>query len=142
MNGFGLLANLNFQIGGVTIAPSFIQAAVVIIVVFLVILFMARITRTYIGWYTSGWYIWVILGFILAVVIEGVMFISGSTIFTSVLGWQSAPKPIQQFVDSGRAKLIQVLGAQDDAPTARGMVSDFDQLDKRAQEEVKERICK
>jgi len=37
---------------------------------------------------------------------------------TEALGWKNAPKPIQIALDSGRSKLVQVLGIQNQIPTS------------------------
>lgn len=140
-------SNLKLQIGHITVSPGVLQAGVIILLVFLLLLVMARITRTYISWYTSGWYIWVGLGFLAAIIIEGFFVVSGSTVFTAVLGWKGAPKPIQVAVDAGRTKLIDVLGAQDikapekEPATSQSVVADFESLDYTGRNEANKAIC-
>ncbi len=135
------LQSIKSQVGEVSASSGVIQAAVIVFLVFLLLVVMARMTRSYLSWYTTGWYVWVILGFILAVVVEGFFVVSGSTIFTSVLGWKNAPKPIQQVVDTGRAKLIDVLGAKEEVATKDSVLADFDSLDDQSSEELKSAIC-
>ncbi len=130
------------QVGNVSFSPGLMQAGVIVVLIFFLLLVMARITRTYIGWYTSGWYIWVILGFLFAVVIEGFFVVSGSTLFTSLLGWENAPKPLQSVLDSGRGKLMNVLGAQDEVRTAGFVLSTYEKLDSTSRSEVESTICK
>ena len=130
------------QVGNVSFSPGIVQAGVIVILIFFLLLVMARITRTYIGWYTSGWYIWVILGFLFAVVIEGFFVVSGSTLFTSILGWRHAPKPLQSALDTGRGKLLNVLGAQDEVRTASFVLTTYEKLDSTSRFEVESAICK
>ncbi|OGM05770.1 hypothetical protein A2125_01115 [Candidatus Woesebacteria bacterium GWB1_43_5] len=136
-----ILQSIKSAVGNIDVSPGVIQTGGIVILVFLLLLVMARITRTYLSWYTTGWYVWVILGFLLAVVVEGFLVISGSTIFTSVLGWKNAPKPVQTMVDIGRTKLIDVLGAKETIPTKDSVVLDFKTLDSSSLEEVKSEIC-
>ena len=57
-------------------------------------------------------------GFILAVIVEGFLLIGGRTLFTEILGWKNAPKPISTLLDMGRNKVISVLGITDEIPTS------------------------
>lgn len=59
-----------------------------------------------------GGVVGVLLGFALALVIEGFMILGGHTILTNVLGWKNAPKPISNALDAGKSKLVDVLGTQ------------------------------
>jgi uncharacterized integral membrane protein len=136
-----ILSNLKGQFGNITFAPNVLQAGVIIVLIFLLILFMARMTRTYLSWYTGYWYVWVGLGFFLAVIVEGFFVVSGSTVFTSILGWKTAPKPIQFVVDTGRSKLINVLGAKDSIPTSESVISSFNALEENERINVKNTVC-
>jgi len=99
-----LVGNLNFSFSG-----NDSKAVLVVVLLFFVLLLLAKMSRSYIEWYMSGWFIWLFLGFFLAVLIEGLLLVSGKTIFTEVLRMQSAPRPIQSVIDSGRANLTEVL---------------------------------
>ena len=138
----GIFRSLNLQIGGVDVSSNYVQAGVVIALVFLVILIMAKATRSYMSWYTSGWWIWMVLGFLLAVAIEGFFVINGSTVFTAFLGWKDAPKPIRAVVDSGRENLVKVLGESDNEPNRETLLTDYSSLDPEVASEVKENICR
>ena len=85
------------------------KAILVVVLIFFVLLLLAKMSRSYIEWYSTGWFIWLFLGFFLAVFIEGILLVGGKTIFTEVLRMQSAPRPIQNFIDSSRINLTRVL---------------------------------
>ncbi len=137
----GILDSIKSQTGNIHFAPGVTQAGIIIFLAFLLLIVMARMTRSYLSWYTSGWWIWTGLGFLLAVVIEGFFVISGSTIFTSILGWESAPKPVQSVIDTSRSKLIDVLGAEDTKPTSETIISGFYELDQESASKVRTSLC-
>ena len=55
-------------------------------------------------------------GFLLAIIIEGFLLVGGRTIFTEVLGLRSVPKPLSTILDIGRARMVKVLGVEDEVP--------------------------
>ena len=57
----------------------------------------------------------VVIGFVLALIMEGFLLISGRTALTALLGWKNAPEPIQNALDAGHTKLVDVLSATDSA---------------------------
>ena len=63
--------DLGFNIDGSSVAPNYLQALGIIFFLFLLLLVLAKMVRGYMSWYAMGWYIWVFLGFSLALVIEG-----------------------------------------------------------------------
>jgi hypothetical protein len=81
------------------------------------------------------------LGFLLAVVIEGLFIVGGTTISTALLTWESAPEPVQNVLDTSRERLTGVLGEQSSPPTADTMVTEYKLLDKTSQTDVRLRIC-
>lgn len=89
------------------------------------------------------------MGFLFALVLGGFLILGGRTFLTGVLGWKSAPKPILSVLDAGRAKLVNVLGVQDEVPssTARekssseSVVSDFQSLTPDEAREARSSIC-
>jgi hypothetical protein len=77
------------------------------------------------------------------------MIISGRTLFTEILGWENAPKPISALLDTSRNKLVDVLGVTEEipasyaseAPTYKGVVGDYENLSIEDKETVKNFIC-
>ena len=127
--------------GDIDISGSWIKAGIIIGLIFLLLLVMAKMTRGYMSWYTNGWWVWTGLGFLLAVVIEGFFVISGSTIFTSVLSWDKAPKPIQTVLNVGNSRLSEVLGESDQMMSSSTFVDRYIALDDDQKEQVKSAVC-
>lgn len=65
------------------------------------------------NWSVQGASLGILLGFLLAIVIEGFLILSGHTILTGLLGWKNAPRPIENALNGGRQELIKVLGISD-----------------------------
>lgn len=103
----------HFKLAGVTFEPTYVQALVILALIFVLIWTLARIRSLYLNWSFSAWYKWFVLGFVFAVVVEGFLMVGGKTLFIEMLGWKNAPKPIVSALDSGRGELRKVLGVSD-----------------------------
>ena len=95
----------NFKLGGFTLSPNYLQALLILLLIFLLIFTMARMHHLFIKWSFKGAVMGILIGFILALVVEGFFLVSGSTVLTTVLGWKNAPKPIAEILDDSRTKL-------------------------------------
>jgi len=109
-----LSKNLSFNLGGVPFASSYLQALLIVFLLFVLVLSLARMRRLFVKWSISGWQAWLFMGFLLALVMEGFLLIGGKTILTATLGWENAPKPIQTALEAGRNGLTKVLGVKDE----------------------------
>jgi len=110
---------LSYKFGSINFSPSYVQAAAIVFLLFLLILTIARIRHLYIHWSLGKSSMSMIFwGFILAVIVEGFLLIGGRTLFTEILGWKNVPKPISNFLDIGRNKVISVLGITDEISTS------------------------
>ena len=76
-------------------------------------------------WSFKGAFFGIFLGFLLALILEGFLIVSGKTVVTEILGWKNAPKPILNVLNLGRDKLINVLGIQTQIPnlSAKTLIS-------------------
>lgn len=108
---------MKLHIGSFNIAPTYLQAGLIILFVFVLILGMAYMSRAFMSWSLSGFWIGLVLGFILAIILEGILLTGGKTLLTSILGWKNAPTPITGALDVGKSKLMDVLGASSICPT-------------------------
>jgi hypothetical protein len=108
----------NFTFGNYVIPFTYLQVGAIAFLIFLLILMLAQFRRHYVDWSFKGVVFGVFFGFLLALTLEGFLIISGRTALTSLLGWKNAPAPISLALDSGRAKLIEVLGVQTQIPTS------------------------
>lgn len=88
-----------------------------------------------------------VIGFVLAVIVEGFLMLSGRTAFTEILGWKNAPKPIEVALDAGRGRLIKVLGdstektSSETTPTYQSVVDDIQKLTPQETRKLKESFC-
>lgn len=120
--------SLSFDVGNLVFTPSYIQAFAVVFLLFLLVLSLARLRRMYVGWSLKGATTMLFLGFMLAFVLEGFLLLGGRTLLTEVVGWKNAPKPIQLVLDSGRSKLVDVLGVTEEIPVSSAQGGGVDSL--------------
>lgn len=100
-------------------------------------------------WHLQGAMGGVAFGFLLAIIIEGLLVVGGRTVFTEVIGWKDAPKPIANALDTGREKLIGVLGVTEtipasqafEKPTIGGLMENYQLLGSSEKETVRSIIC-
>jgi len=139
-----------YKIKNFYIEPTYWQAAAIVFLVFLLILTIARVRWLYIHWSLGKSSIAMLFwGFLLALVIEGLLIVSGRTLLTEVIGWKNAPKPISTALDVGREKLVDVLGEQStiplssagEFPTFQSVVGDYEKLPSEDKEDFKNYIC-
>lgn len=136
--------------GGLYFSPNLLQAILVVFLIFLLIITFASLRHRYLGWHIKGILPGLGFGFALALILEGFLLIGGKTVLTEVIGWKSAPKPISTALDSGRSKLVDVLGVtapipESNACTLQNASSIHDAIDQLPQKEkdiLKASICK
>ncbi|OGM26517.1 hypothetical protein A2628_03190 [Candidatus Woesebacteria bacterium RIFCSPHIGHO2_01_FULL_40_22] len=106
-----------FKVGRVYIEPTYWQAGTIIILLFLLVFTLARMRWLYVNWHLGKHsFSMLFWGFLLAIIIEGFLLVGGRTIFTEVLGLRSVPKPLSTILDIGRARMVKVLGVEDEVP--------------------------
>jgi len=140
---------LNFNLAGVNISPSYIQAGLVVLLLFILVLTLARMRRYFLNWSLKGSLFGIFWGFVLALILEGFLILGGRTVITEIIGWEDAPKPIVNALDAGKSKLVEVLGITDQIPSsyaenekaADDLLDLFRKLDVSEAEEVREVIC-
>ena len=141
------LTTTTFQAGGMQFALW--QVLAIVILLFFLVLTMASVRRHFLEWTVKGAGFGVLLGFVLALIIEGFLLVGGRTALTEVLGWKNAPKPVQVAIDQGRERLINVLGTQTEVPLIHAteyssvdeVVQGFQGLSSADSEKAKEFIC-
>lgn len=133
----------NFNLGEISFSPSYIQAGVVVVLLFILVLMLAQLRRHFVDWSVKGALFGLFFGFLLALILEGFLIIGGKTAITQVLGWKDAPKPLADILELGRSKLIQVLGAKTKLnPTFGDGVTFFQSLNPSEAQKLKNFICK
>ena len=102
----------DLKLGGLTISPNYLTAGAILILLFLLVYALAHMRHLFIKWSFKGAGMGVLVGFCFALVVEGFFLVGGSTVLTTLLGWKTAPKPLQNALDAGRTQMIKVLGAE------------------------------
>ena len=144
-----LFQSFNFNVGKLSLSTSYIQAGAIVVLLFLLVLSMASFRRHLIGWSLRGALFGLFFGFLLALIFEGFLIIGGKTAITELVGWKNAPKPIANLLDSGRTKLVQVLGVTQEIPTSiakenptvEEAIGVFQSLDPQESAKVRKMIC-
>jgi hypothetical protein len=102
----------SFSVAGVTFQAW--QVIAIILLIFLLVIVMASVRRHFLEFTVRGAGMGVLLGFLLALVIEGLLLVGGRTILITTLGWKNPPKPIAKGVDAIRGEFMKVLGDTDE----------------------------
>lgn len=144
-----LSQNYNFSLGNFSVPIPYWQAGAIIFLIFLLVLSTAQLRRHFVNWSFKGALFGIFFGFLLALILEGFLLIGGKTALTEVLGWKNAPAPISLALDSGRTKLIQILGIQNQVPsslakenpTVQDAVETLQSLNPNDIKKVKSLIC-
>lgn len=142
--------SFDLKLGRFKISPSYLQVALILLLVFVVVLGIAQYRRHMVNFSLKGALFGVFFGFILALILEGFLIIGGKTVITEFLGWKNAPKPLLNFLDLGKAKLVEVLGVKDQIPSSKALtiktpneiISEFQSLSSKEAQKVKSAICK
>lgn len=112
------LPSLDFNLGNLSFAPSYLQAGAIVVLLFLLVLSLASFRRHLLDWSIKGALFGLFFGFLLALIVEGFLIIGGKTAITEVLGWKNAPQPLLSIIDASRAKLVSVLGVSSEIPSS------------------------
>lgn len=136
------------SLGKMVISPSYLHAAAILFLLFLLVLTLAQVRRHFLNWSIKGSIFGIFLGFLLALILEGFMIIGGKTVVTEVLGWKNAPKPITIALEAGRNKLISVLGISSEIEVSKAeglpqsrVIELYQTLSPQAQDVVRYQIC-
>lgn len=97
------------HIAGLSIQPNVWQAAVIVGLILIFLLGLSLISRNFMHHSPHGIWIGILVGFIFAITLEGLLLINGKTILTSLLMVRNAPRPVQNVLDVGHKQLLEVL---------------------------------
>ncbi len=136
--------------GGLVFSVSYLQAGAMVILIFFLILTLGQLRHRLVNWKMGGIMPGVYIGFALALIMEGIFIVSGRTILTELIGWESAPKPIVNVLDAGRDRLIRVLGVAEEipssyaegVPTISGIMKEYEGLSEFEKESLQSMICR
>ncbi len=144
-----IFQTFTLTLGKFSLPVSYIQAGLIVLLLFVLVLSLAQFRRHFIEWSFKGGIVGLFFGFLFALILEGFLLIGGKTALTEVLGWKNAPKPLSVVLDAGRSKLIQVLGIETSIPsslakentTVQTAVETFQSLNPVDMKKVKSLIC-
>ncbi len=118
-----LTSGLGFAFGS-----SYIKAGVIIALVFSLVLVLALTRRHFLDWSIKGASFGILVGFSLALILEGFLLLGGRTAFTELLGWNDAPKPIRYVLDLGEDRMAEVLGKSTLVPVSSAEGEDINKI--------------
>lgn len=124
-----------------SVAPTYIQAGAIIVLLFLLVMSLAQFRHHFVKWSLKGGLIGLFFGVLLTLILEGFLLINGHTAITSLLGWKNAPKPISTVLDLGKEKLTNVLGMEANNPTSTDAIKVLQSLNVAEIKKVKAIIC-
>lgn len=135
--------------GGFIFSPNYLQAGAIVLCIFLLILTFGMLQHRYNHWTVKGVMPGIVFGFAIALVIEAILLVGGRTVFTELLGWQNAPKPISNALDASRSHLVDVLGVTDPVPESKAsqkptiskIMSEYKNLNDNEKENLQTLIC-
>lgn len=147
MNSF--FSGLSSKFSNIDLPNGSGKAIAIIGLIFVLVFLLAKVRRHYIDWSFKGALFGIFFGFLLALILEGFLIIGGRTAITEVLGWKNAPKPLQVAIESGKNKLVKVLGITNEIPNSFAFgdpkvddaISILQSLDPSEIKKVKSLIC-
>ncbi len=146
------ILNKNFQlfeIRGIVFAPNLVQAVLIVLLLFALVMTLARLRHMYVKWSFKAAYAFIFIGFLLALILEGFLLLGGRTILSSIIGWKNPPEPLEKVLDVSREKMVKVLQIEKEIPQSNAIYLDaedfvnlFEKLEDKEASRAKELICK
>ena len=135
--------------GGAVFSPTYLQAGAVLVAIFIAILAFAMFQRRQHRESVKNTVPGIAFGFALALLLEAILLVGGRTVFTEVLGWENAPKPIANALDASRNHLVDVLGVAEEVPesvaaeppTIGAFMQNYEGLEDSERESLQSLIC-
>lgn len=124
-----------------SVAPVYIQAIAIVILIFLLIVSLAQFRQHFVKWSMKGGLVGLFFGFLFTILLEGFLLLSGHTFLTALLGWNNPPKPFSTALDLGKQKLTNVLGVTTQNPTAGDTIILMQSLPPSEISKIKSIIC-
>lgn len=136
-----LSRGFDLNLGKFSIPLAYWEVAAIVFLIFLLILSMAQFRRHFVDYGIKGGLFGVLIGFLLALILEGFLIVGGKTALTEFLGWKNAPKPLQIALDAGKNQLIRVLGVSGESSTFQSSLENIQSLSPADLKKVKSLIC-
>lgn len=135
--------------GGFVFSPTYLQAGVVVLCLFLFIFAFGLMQRHQTQLTMKGIVPGIALGFTLALLIEAILLVGGKTVITELLGWKDAPKPISSAIEISRSHFVEVLGVNSSVPEGNaqnklgtdGIMQSYEELSEKEKKSLQKLIC-
>ena len=138
-----------FLDSGLSISSNYWLAALIAVLGFILLITLGLTRRHFIHYSIKGAGFGLIMGFILALILEGFLVIGGRTALTEILGWENPPKPVGYVIDRGTERLETVLSDSTVIPDTKAntqgsydlFIKYYQSLAPEDQEKAKQNIC-
>lgn len=124
-----------------SVAPTYIQAGAIVILLFLLVLSLAQFRHHFVQGSLKGGVVGFVFGLIFTLILEGFLLVNGKTAIISMLGWDNAPKPISTALEIGKAKLTNVLGLSTVSVSSKDVINSIQSLNPSEISKIKTIIC-
>lgn len=130
-------------------STNYVQATLIVVLIFLSILVLSKLRHYIVKSSFQASFIGILIGFVLALIVEGFFLIWGKTLLTETLGWKDAPKPLKTAMELGREKFVSVLGVSSEKqqavifsdPKVEDAIDVIQSLDPNENKKIKDIIC-
>lgn len=136
-----LLSKIGSYFNNIYVSGNYIQAIVVLILLFVLVLSLAKVRRHFVKGSLNGGVVGFVFGIVLTLIIEGFLLLNGQTALTTIFGWKNAPKPFSTALEMGKDKFKTVLGVSTTNPTTQDAMSVIQSLDPNEITKIKAIIC-
>lgn len=123
--------------------------ALIITLSFVLVVTLSLARRHFLDYSIKGAGFGVVIGFVLALILEGFLLVGGRTAFTEIIGWENPPKPIAFVINTGTTRLQKVLGANIEVPSSdaaisspQSFINSFARFSSEDKDIVRENICR
>lgn len=135
---------------GFSFSPSFLQAAIIVVLVFLLAITLGFARQHMLTWSFKGAHFGFLFGIIFILILEAIFLVGGRTALFEASSNQRIPPNLRSFVEQGRKNLVGVLGlsveqipptvAQEE-PSAQSIIEGFQTLSPDQAQTVRSAIC-
>lgn len=137
-----LLSQIGFKL-----SPGTLQAAYIIVAVFLFALAFGIARHHMISWSLKGAWFGIFFGILLTLLVEAALLVGGRTVLVEALRWENTPKVVRDTLQISFAELsknlspnIPTLGASDEKSKEK-LIYEFENLSPEEQDEVRAAVC-
>lgn len=144
------LENLFLYLKNLYTSTNYIHAILIVVLLFLLVLVLAKLRHYLVKSSFKASFVGILLGFLLALIMEGFFLIWGNTLLMEIFGWNNAPKPFKTAIEISRDKFIDVLDNNNQIQSVNNNLNDpkvedaieiIQTLDPDENKKIKDIIC-